>query len=101
MEWPRGWTQLRPPHPHQRLLQLFAHTNKNKSHYRPLNSATACFPSPRASHGSEWGLGTRPTDITFSLPAHPVSFSHRATQGSEWDVTAGTGAVHSCQESDG
>lgn len=92
-----------PPYPlGQRLLQPFTHTNKNKSRCRPLNSAEASFPlAPRASWSCERGLGTLPADLALSLPAHPVSFSHRAARGAEWDVTTGTGVARSCQESDG
>lgn len=91
---------LSPPKPlGRRLLQPFTHTNKNKSRCRPLNSAKASFPlAPRAARSCARGLGTLPADLALSLPAHPVSFSHRAARRAEWDVTAGTGVACSCQE---
>lgn len=94
---------LSPPKPlGRRLLQPFTHTNKNKSRCRPLNSAKASFPlAPRAAWSCARGLGTLPADLALSLPAHPVSFSHRAARRAEWDVTAGTGVARGCQESAG
>lgn len=94
---------LSPPKPlGRRLLQPFTHTNKNKSRCRPLNSAKASFPlAPRAARSCARGLGTLPADLALSLPAHPVSFSHRAARRAEWDVTAGTSVARGCQESAG
>lgn len=92
-------TPLYPKPLGRRLLQPFTHTNKNKSRCRPLNSAKASFPlAPRAARSCARGLGTLPADLALSLPAHPVSFSHRAARRAEWDVTAGTGVAAGCQE---
>lgn len=92
-------TPLSPKPLGRRLLQPFTHTNKNKSRCRPLNSAKASFPlAPRAARSCARGLGTLPADLALSLPAHPVSFSHRAARRAEWDVTAGTGVAGGCQE---